>query len=174
MHGLLWVLFSIMSFSAWSMTTVTGPWIEGRRDTYRYVTTYEVTKIKRALTDFPWIEEDCHDQGNRFANWSKSLSYEISYEGRVNFNLLGFVGIEFGGARSRTIEITFQRWVTPTLGIRARHILHEEFEIWNGQTRKEYQVGERIEISENVTDFRLNKINYGVSVEREVLEVCEL
>jgi hypothetical protein len=100
------------------------------------------------------------------------MAYEIVYSGNVSFNLLGFLDLEFGKEKAKTIEFTFQRWVTPTLGLKARHILHEEFEIWEGETRKEYQSGSDLITKNKPTSFRLEKMNYGISVVREVLEVC--
>ena len=174
--GPMRILFLISLFISYELMASelvqTGPWLRSRRSDYRYVTTYKIHKIKRPLTSFPWIEEDCHDVGNRFANWSKSMAYEIVYSGNVSFNLLGFLDLEFGKEKAKTIEFTFQRWVTPTLGLNARHILHEEFEIWEGETLKEYQSGSDLITKNKPTSFRLEKMNYGISVVREVLEVC--
>jgi hypothetical protein len=170
---MLKLMILLLSFASIAEEKVYGEWIAKRKYDYRYVTTYKVKKVKKPLKDFPWIEEDCHDSGNRFANWSKSLSYDITYTGSVAFNLLGFLDIDLGGERSKTIEFTFQRWVTPELGIKARHILHEEFEIWEGFTQVEYRYGELIEPAETRTPFRLDNVNYGIFVKREILQRCE-
>lgn len=168
---LVLMIFPLQSFA---LETKEGEWIAGRKYDYRYITNYEVKNVSRPLSGFPWIEEDCHDEGGRFAHWSKSLSYEITYGGQLKFSLLGFVEIDFGAERSKAIQLTFQRWVTPTRGIRARHILTEEYQNWVGETQveKRYTDG-RTEMSNNKYPFKLSKMNYGISVEREVLEVCE-
>jgi hypothetical protein len=167
-------LFSIfISFSAFAGFRVEGEWIKTRKNEYRYVTNYEVKRVKRPLNNFPWIEEDCHDTGNRFASWSKTLTYELTYNGTLNFNLLGFFDVDLGKEKSKSIEFTFQRWVTPTLGIRARHVLHEEFEIWDGVTEVEFRHGNDVVVGEKSYPFRLNKMNYGISVERENVEICD-
>jgi hypothetical protein len=152
---------------------VEGPWIKKGNRQIRYVTEYEVQKIKTPFVGMPWIEEDCHDQGTRFANWSKKHSYEMTYSGSIDFSLLGFIDLGFGADRSRSVEITFQRWITPELGIKARHILHEEYERWNGITYKEIKdkTGE-IRVTDS-SDFSVDKINYGISVVRIVLARCE-
>ncbi len=161
------------SFSSFAQNTIYGPWKSKGSFDVRYVTTYEVRTVKRPLKNFPWIESDCHDTGNRFANWSKSVSYEIVYGGKVSFGLLGILDLELGGEKSKTVEYTFQRWVTPTQGIRARHVLKESFEIWEGSTRKEYRYGEETELDEESKPFSLSKMNYGIFVERTILERCD-
>ena len=100
------------------------------------------------------------------------MSYEISYSGAIGFNLLGIVEVELGADRSRTYEFSFQRWVTPTFGIKARHTLHEEYENWIGTTVKEFKYGEAIETSDRSTSFRLDKVNYGLSVVRTIIGEC--
>ena len=170
MFGLILMIMIIFS-QAFAQIRVEGEWFKKRKYQYRYVTEYEVKTIKRPLKNFPWIEEDCHDQGSRFASWSKSMSYDIVYSGSVNFKLLG-LDIELGNERSKTVEFTFQRWVTPTEGIKARHILYEEFEVWEGKTYKEYQYGDVTELSEKTYPFKLERINYGISVERINVVEC--
>ncbi len=164
------ILFSLKAIAVEKME---GEWIRGRRYDYRYVTSYEVKKVKRPLKNFPWIEEDCHDNGNRFANWSKSHSYEITYSGVINFNLLGFLDVEFGNEKTKTVEFTFQRWVTPTLGIKARHVLYEEYEVWEGITKVEYKFADHVEETEKSYPFKIDKMNYGISVVRTNLVNCE-
>lgn len=166
--GLIFVSQAFAQFRA------EGEWINKRKHQYRYVTNYEIKNVKRPLKNFPWIEEDCHDQGSRFASWSKSMSYEIIYSGSVSFDLLGFLDIELGNERSKTVEFTFQRWVTPTEGIRARHVLHEEFEVWEGETYIEYRNGDTIEIGLKTYPFKLEKVNYGISVERINVTSCQI
>jgi hypothetical protein len=170
---MIYLLLFVFSSSGFASEIVEGPWIKGRKNDYRYVTQYEKINIKRPLNDFPWIEEDCHDNGNRFANWSKGHSYEITYNGALSFSLLGFFDVELGTERTKTIEFTFQRWVTPTLGIRARHVLHEEYEIWEGETRVEFRRDNSSFYGEKVYPFRLDKMNYGISVVRTNVEFCE-
>jgi hypothetical protein len=162
----------IISTNLFAQFSIQGEWIKKRKHELRYVSHYEVKKIKRPLVNFPWIQEDCHDQGNRFANWSKSLSYEIVYSGAISFNLLGLLDIDLGKENTKTIEFTFQRWITPTEGIKAKHVIFEEFEIWEGHTQAEYREGDNIERGEEVFPFKLQKINYGISVQRIETEDC--
>jgi hypothetical protein len=91
----------------------------------------------------------------------------------VNFNLLGILEVDLGAERSKTVEFSFQRWVTPTQGIRAKHVLHEAYEIWEGFTVKEIRIGDEIEESEVISPFRLYKMNYGISVVRTDVEICD-
>lgn len=166
--ALLWLPLTV--FASESVTY--GDWIEGRQYDYRYVTTYNIDTIARPITQYPWIEEDCHDEGQRFANWSQSMSYEIVYNGKISFSYLGF-GLELGGERSKVVEYTFQRWVVPTKGIRARHTLHEQFENWSGTTTVEYRYADgSVEKGEKTYPFNLTKMNYGLFVKRQILEVC--
>lgn len=175
-HG-VWIMvlafLTLFSSFVFALERVEGPWIKGRRSEYRYVTIYGIKDVKRPLKNFPWIEEDCHDNGNRFANWSKSHSYEITYSGALSFSLLGFLDVELGNERTKTVEFTFQRWVTPTLGIKARHVLHEEYEVWEGETLVEYRSGDNSYVADKTYPFRLDKMNYGISVERTNVQYCE-
>jgi hypothetical protein len=159
--------------SAFSKNIIEGEWIKKRKSEYRYVTTFDIIKVKRPLKNFPWIEEDCHDNGNRFANWSRNMSYDITYSGSVNFGLLGFLDIDLGAERSKTVEFNFQRWVTPTLGIKAKHVLHEEYEVWQGETRREYRDGDSTYMGNKSYPFKLEKINYGISVVRNIESYCD-
>jgi hypothetical protein len=151
---------------------IEGPWIKRGRKEFRYVTLYKVKKVRAPFPGVPWIEEDCHDQGTRFASWSKKHSYEITYSGSVDFSLLGFMDLGFGAEKSRSVEITFQRWVTPELGVKARHVLFEEYEIWEGKTFKEKLIDSEIIRDEDSYAFKLDKMNYGISVSRTVIEKC--
>lgn len=162
------MLFPLMSFAG----TLTGDWVQGRRADYRYVTNYEVETIQKPFRGVPWIQEDCHDAGDRFANWSRTVAYEITYNGGLSFDLLG-VGFELGASRSQSVELAFERWIHATDGIKARHVLHEEYENWIGETRVEFRNdnGETY-FGSKVYPFRLNKMNYGLFVKRDVLEVC--
>lgn len=162
----------LLSFTVFGSEKIEGPWLKARNYDYRYVTTYDVTNVKKPLKHYPWIEEDCHDQGARFASWTQTMSYEVSYNGSVGFNLLGIFEVELGSDRARTHEFAFQRWVTPTLGVKARHILHEEYEVWTGTTAKEYRYGSTIETDEKTTPFSLEKVNYGISVVRKITGEC--
>ena len=174
MKIIITAMIALYSINSFSEETVIGPWIKGKRYDYRYVTHYNIERVKRPMRNLPWIEEDCHDSGNRFANWSKTISYSLSYRGGLNFSLLGFLEIDLGAERSKTIDFTFQRWVTPTDGIRARHRLFEEFENWKGETQIEYRYPDQlIERGEKTYPFSLSNASYGISVEREIIQVCD-
>lgn len=164
-----------LATSAFATTeTKYGEWVEGRRYDYRYITTFDTKRISHPMAGFPWIEQDCHDEGNRFANWSKNISYQVTYGGGLKFALLGFMEIDLTHDRSKTYEFTFQRWVVPTKGIKARNTLMEEYDVLEGETRVEYRYSDNdTEMGEEVYPFKLSKTNYGISVKREVLEVCE-
>lgn len=174
MKSILWLLLLPLTVSSFASVTRTGDWIQGRKQDYRYVTTYEAQKIIRPFQGFPQIEQDCHDEGQRFANWAKSVSYDITYSGGLNFSFLGFAELDLGTERSKTVEFTFQRWVIPTKGLRARHTLLEDFEEWLGVTEVEFRDTDGIiKKGQKTYPFKLNRMNYGISVHREVIEVCQ-
>lgn len=174
MKSTLWLLASIFTVSSFASVIRTGDWIEGRRQDYRYVTTYETQKTIRPFQGFPQIEQDCHDEGQRFASWAKSVSYEITYSGGLNFSFLGFAELDLGADRSKTVEFTFQRWVIPTKGLRARHTLMEDFEVWSGITEVEFRDADgMIKKGSKTYPFKLDRMNYGISVHREILEICQ-
>lgn len=151
----------------------TGEWIRARRYDYRYKTVYDIESVSRPLQHHPWIQEDCHDDGDRFANWEKSISYEVTYSGDISFDLLGF-SFGFGRDRSESVSVSFQRWVHATKGLRARHTLMENFQVWKGVTIVEYRYADgSIVEGDREYDFKLGPLNLGLSVEREILEVCE-
>lgn len=152
--------------------TITGDWVPGRRHDFRYVTEYEVQTIRRPFAGVPWIEEDCHDDGDRFANWSRTISYAITYSGGLSFELLG-VGLDLGAERTRSVELAFERWIHATAGVRARHVLHEQFENWTGETRVEFLRDGVVVPGKKTYPFRLTHLNYGLSVERQILELCD-
>lgn len=171
---MLTLLVSFIFSSAFASQVSYGDWIEGRRYDYRYITNYEVKKISRPLKNFPWIEEDCHDDGDRFSNWAKTISYEMVYSGSISFELLG-MGLELGHERGQTVEFSFERWIHATKGIKARHTLFEEFENWTGSTSVEFRYPDGNHIMGKRTyPFSLEKVNYGLRVQREILEVCEI
>ena len=174
MKSMPWLFASMFTFSSFATVTRTGEWIEGRSQDFRYVTTYETKKVIRPFQGFPQIEQDCHDEGQRFASWAKSVSYEIVYGGGLNFSLLGFVELDLGAERSKTVEFTFQRWVIPTKGLRARHTLMEDYEVWSGVTEVEFRNSDgTIKKGTKTYAFNLTRMNYGISVDREIIEVCE-
>lgn len=172
MHMVL-ILLSLFSLRAIASHQTYGEWIEGRKSDYRYVTTYEVSKVSKPLKSFPWIEEDCHDDGDRFANWAKTISYEMIYSGNISFELLG-LGLELGGERGQTIEFSFERWIHATKGIKARHTLVEEYENWVGTTKVEFKYPDGTQVFGNKTyPFSISKVNYGLRVERKIIQLCE-
>jgi hypothetical protein len=167
------ILAGLFSFAfVHASQTIEGEWIKGRKSDYRYLTTYEVIKVSRPLKNFPWIEEDCHDDGDRFANWAKTISYQVTYSGSISFELLG-LGFELGGEKARTVEFTFERWIHATRGIKARHTLMEEYENWVGNTQVEF-MSHQGEITRGLKTypFSLSKVNYGLKVKRDILQEC--
>jgi hypothetical protein len=170
---ILLILVSWMYQGVAQAEVVKGEWIEGHRYNYRYITEYSVEEVSQPLKNFPWIQEDCHDDGDRFANWAKTISYEITYSGRVSFDLLG-LGFELGGERGKSIEFTFERWIHATKGIRARHILMEEFQNWVGVTRREYMYPDgHTKMGKRTYPIKIEKVNYGLYVKRDILEYCK-
>lgn len=173
MISLLQVVIFLFVSVAEAREMVKGEWIESRRSIYRYVSVYDVQHISQKLEGFPWISEDCHDDGDRFANWSKTVAYERTYEGTLNLTYLGF-GIDLGGSSSRTFEYTFERWVHATKGIRARHVLYEDFENWIGESHVEYLGPDgSVTVGTKKYPFSLKRQNYGLVVKRERIEQCQ-
>jgi hypothetical protein len=163
----------LFSSSAFSSQKIFGDWIETRRYDYRYVSTYEVSAVSQPLKIFPWIEEDCHDDGDRFANWVKTIRYQMTYSGIISFKLLG-VGLELGGESAREIEFVFERWIHATKGIKARHTLFEEYENWVGTSKVEFRYPDGTQEFENRTyPFTIKKVNYGLRVERKIIQLCD-
>lgn len=168
---MLHILVFLLGTTAFA-ETLTGEWVRGRREDFRYVTEYQVKKTERPFKGVPWIQEDCHDDGDRFANWSRTMAYEITYSGGVSFELLG-VGLELGGERTQSVELAFERWIHATRGIRAKHVLFESFEDWEGLTRVEFLTASgEIVPGKKKYPFRLSHMNYGLFVKRDILEVC--
>jgi hypothetical protein len=170
------LFLSVVFLTAFSFTaladTVTGDWVKGRNKDFRYITDYEVKTTQRPYKGVPWIQQDCHDDGQRFANWSRIISYSITYSGGLSFELLG-IDLELGGERGQTIEVGFERWIHARAGIKAKHILYEEFENWEGTTRVEFRDNAGVvSLGTKTYPFKLDHMNYGLFVKREILEVC--
>jgi hypothetical protein len=141
---------------------------------YRYLTSYNVIENIRPYGNFPYIEEDCHDESDRFFNWFETVSYSITYSGQIGFELLGF-DLELSGERSKQVEFGFEKWVQATKGIRARHYLMARSEDWVGIVKKaEYdKETKKWIITKKSSDFRLTDLNMGLFVERKIIEVCD-
>lgn len=170
------IVVLIISFffkSAFASQAIHGDWIKGRKYDHRYVSSYEISTVSKPLKNFPWVEEDCHDDGDRFANWAKTISYQINYSGTISLEFLG-MGLELGGQRSQMVELSFERWVHATRGVMARHALFEEYENWQGRTRIEYRYPDGTQtLGTRTYPFSVTKINYGLRVQRKIIHLCD-
>lgn len=154
-----------------------GPKIRANRfsraEAYRYHTHYNIKIKEESVPGMPWVEEDCHDESDRFFNWAKSVVFSKQYSGSVGFSLLGF-DLSVGADIGHETEISFERWIQATRGLRARHQLIKRFEVWEGVTYREtfWDNGE-VTMSKQPTPFKLSYVNPGLVVKREILERCE-
>lgn len=155
----------------------TGPklWASrfSRAEAFRYHTHYNIKIKEDDIPGMPWVEEDCHDDSNRFFNWSKSVTFSMQYSGSVGFSLLGFeVGL--GADIGKETQVSFERWVQASRGIRARHVLKKRYEVWEGVTYKEtFWDNGSVTMSPEGEPFLLSYVNPGLIVKREVLERCD-
>ena len=152
-----------------------GPIKENRitKKHYRYLTSYNVYEKVRPYGNFPYIEEDCHNESDRFFNWTETISYTITYSGQIGFELLG-IDLELGGERSKQVEFGFEKWVQATKGIRARHYLMARSEDWIGiVNRAEYdKTSKEWKLDTKSSKFKLTDQNMGLFVKREIVEIC--
>lgn len=165
----------LFSFADAEQEKVSGRWMNGSfGKKYRYVSTYTTKTITRPVKGFPWFQEECHDDGDTdWSQWNQMISYEVAYNGSIGFELLGF-SLEFGRDVGRSHTIGFNRWISATAGIKARHVLAEEYEVLEGVTRKE--VMDRNGTIRDLgweSPFKISHLNYGLLVQRSILEVCD-
>lgn len=91
-------------------------------DRVQFVTLYNKVPFERAVVGMPSFIEDCHDDGDRFASWSKDVSWSRSFSAGASFDLLG-IGISSGVDIQHEVSFSIQRWVHSRLGIHAKHTL---------------------------------------------------
>jgi hypothetical protein len=167
------IIFIVFSGSSAGAEEIIGEWQERWGQQFRYHSFASYRKVSRPLKNFPWIQEDCHDEGDRFANWNKTLKYSINYQGKVGFSFLG-LGLELGSEVGRSLEFGLERWIHATRGMRARHILYEEYEVMEGYSQKEILKKDgSLLLQEKKHPFRVTHLNYGIYVKREILEMCD-
>jgi hypothetical protein len=148
-----------------------------RRNLYwRYVTFYNVEENEGVAPEYPYIEENCYNDTNRFANWSGSLNYSISYAGSVSFS---FVGIELGiaAATTREQQIGFEFWMHAHDGIHARHTLYKRSKTYKGYSYRQFYNTKSGEVyyskkKRHKKEFYLDNQQLGLFVKREILGPC--
>lgn len=171
------ILFLILSlpFHSFAQDKVQGPWLRSRSgNEFRYISTYTTTTVDRAVKGFPWFQEDCHDNADGdWTQWNQMITYSVNYTGGIGFDLLGF-SLEFGRDVGKSHTIGFNRWISASGGITARHALHEVYDVVEGITRMEvkYKNG-TIALSDWQEPFKVTHKNYGLRVERTIMEVCD-
>lgn len=155
---------------------IIGPTFEKRKYYYRYVTYYNTESVSEYL-DVPWVEELCHDDGDRFFNWNRSFNYRRSYEAGLSFSVLG-IGVESGFQTSQSVTMGYQRWIHAEKGVKARHFLKKISQIKSGLIQKQikYKKTGKTQFSTSSKfpkDFYLDNQSPGLVVERQILEICE-
>lgn len=175
----MWKLFLILMFTlplhSFAQDKVQGPWLKGRRGKeFRYITTYTTTSVDRPVSGIPWFQEECHDDGETdWTQWNQMITYEVAYSGSIGFELLGF-SLEFGRDVGKSHTVGFNRWISATAGIKARHALHEVYDVVTGTTRMEVKYRDGSIHDAGWEDkFEVTHKNYGLRVERTIVEVCE-
>lgn len=172
----LFLALSLPILSIAAEEKVSGPWMRARwsNQEFRYVTTYSTYSVDKALKGFPWFQEECHDNGETdWSQWNQAVTHSVNYNGTVGFELLGF-SLEFGRDVGRSHTIGFNRWISAVGGIRARHTLHEVYDVMKGVTRKEIKYADgTIRQMGTEKPFEITGLNYGLRVNRTILEVCE-
>lgn len=143
-------------------------------DRVQYITLYNKVAFERAVIGMPAFVEDCHDDGDRFASWSKDVSWSRSFSAGASFELLG-IGISSGVDIQKEVSFSIQRWVHSRLGVNAKHTLMVSGYDLEGESYKKIfnsKTGEhkykKIKNSQlGIPDQRLV-----LFVEREVLGEC--
>lgn len=171
------LLLSSLAYGAEYDFTEAGPKHKANRfsraESYRYHTHYNIKIKEDSIPGMPYVEEDCHDESDRFFNWSKSVTFSMQYSGSVGFSLLGFeVGL--GADIGKETQVSFERWVQATQGVKARHVLKKRYEVWEGVTYREtFWDNGTVTMSAEPKPFKLSYVNPGLIVKREILESCE-
>lgn len=171
------LLLSSIAYGADYDFRETGPQVKAKRfskaESYRYHTHYNIKIKEETIQGMPYIEEDCHDESDRFFNWTKNVTFSMQYSGNVGFSLLGFE-IGLGADIGKETELGFERWVQATRGIKARHVLKKRYEVWEGVTYKEtFWDNGKVTMSSEPQPFKLSYVNPGLVVKREIIESCE-
>lgn len=191
----IWLVLALFSFEAFAQfeekdypsliepsenvhyeEVIVGPTLESRKYYYRYITYFNTDTVEEYL-DVPWVEENCHDDGDRFFNWNRSFNYRRSYEGGIGFDLLG-ISFETGFQTSSSVTMGYQRWVHAQKGIHARHSLKKISQEKVGVIHKQikYKKFGNVIFSTNRKFpklFLLDNQNAGLTVEREIISECE-
>lgn len=151
----------------------------GRSWRYRYlnrvVTVYNIEEREERLKDAPSFHENCHDLGDRFANWQYSKTFSRSISTGVDFELLGF-GLSVGGDLSQDFEVSFQRWVIATEGIEAIHTPFMRYQVYKGESFIQtinLTTGEFYASPLERDNFFVTHVDPFIIVKRKVLQKCE-
>lgn len=153
-----------------------GPTIKLRKNRIkRYITLYNQEE-KIESVDVPWVEKDCHDESDRFFNWSNEITISRTYQGSVGFEFLGF-GLAGDFELSREITLDYERWIQAQKEMKARHYLKKSSTIKSGiillQIKDLKNDKSWFSTSNNFPrPFLLYNQSPGLLVEREILEFC--
>lgn len=188
------ILLSLLSFSALAghinpkdgltyQELLEGPiqnkkW-DGRYDQYQYVTYYNVTSYKRVLPQAPAIKENCHEEGDRFANWAMQTTISRNFSLSASAELLGLIGLGAGLDFTREVSFSFERWAHAQRGVEAIHRVYINGETYIGKTYLKLintSTGEEKVISHPFKSekFKLEDQNLLITVEREITGECRI
>ncbi len=143
---------------------------------WRYITFYNEIIEESPVPGFPWFEEECFDESNRFANWSTALSFQTNISAQTSLKILGFdIGIEISKNREKTIE--FQRWIQSSSGIAARHTLYQRSVHLKGESIKQFYNSKNGDFyfskrRKHRGVFKVQNKSFGLFVRRDILQQC--
>ncbi len=141
----------------------------------KYVTLYNVRSNESIIDGIPWVQEDCHDESDRFAVWAISRTITRAVDSSLSFEVLG-LELSFGGEVSKEISLSFERWIQASANIQAIHRPKLAYKEWIGKTYevRYYPYDERIEWEEEAkSDFFMDLVDPIFFVEREIIDECE-
>ena len=140
----------------------------------RAITLYNTRQVQERLHNAPSIQEECHEHGDRFANWSYSRTIERTINAGLGFGLLG---IDFAteGSLAKSFDFTVERWVIATLDVRAVHTPYMQYKVHEGVTYIQ-QVNTKNNKTYNKKikkdKFYMDYIEPKIYVERKILGDC--
>ena len=159
---------------------------------YRYITLYDAKRNPDfRLSGFPAIEEECHDEGWSFGEWTSEYNYSMTLTVGGGIKLPE-LGLESSVTYAITHGASFRstRRLQGTKGLRAIHTPYGSTEDWQGVTYIQWynsQSGEYGILSKSIGDhiesffggnsypwrFYLNNQNFIFKVKRTDEEVCK-
>lgn len=165
------------------------PWYDplnrARFDFYRYITLYNSARTPEFLmTNFPSVQEECYDEGWRFAEWSQDVNFEITYTGTVGAEYLG-LSASIQMSIKKGVNYRTSRSLRGTLGLEAIHLPYGSTEDWTGITYIQYYdsssgdwgfQGKTLLNDTNLTSypfpFYINNQNFIFKVKRTGVRIC--